>query len=225
MMTTERKIDCLLSELYEVLWKIRRWECITNYFVVFKGEDVDTVRPYYDYEGTQKAIKEINRCRFHLKSQVSKTRIQHYLEEEGMTIDELEMYRDDLKRRINTLDEILEYRPETKEANNGMVLETCCNYDEEIIGKEKDQLKIELDRINDTLDALYDSAIVSIEGTETQWEKMIEEKTQYIDSIIDKDLWNEYDKVLHYKHNLNDWIPFDKYELWYDWWDYVFWWK
>ena len=54
---------------------------------------------------------------------------------------------------------------------------------------------------------------------------MIEEKTQYIDSIIDKDLWNEYDKVLHYKHNLNDCIPFDKYELWDNWWDYVFWWK
>ena len=142
-----------------------------------------------------------------------------------MTIDELEMYKDDLKRRINTLDEILEYRPTTKKANNGMVLETCCNYDEEIIGKEKDQLKIELYRINETLDALYDSAIVSIEGTETQWEKMIEEKTQYIDSIIDKDLWNEYDKVLRYFHNLNSWLPFDKYKLCYDWWDYVFWWK
>ena len=230
-MTSLRKIYDFLDKLYEIIYKIWKWEGITEYFVVFKGEDIDAFRPNYNYEETQKEIKEINRYRLYLKSLVNKTKAQYFVEEEETTIEELEMYKEDLKHRINALNEILEIKPTTEDNGNGIVMETCCNYDEESIRKEIEEIKSELDRINKTLKSLYASAIVAINDSESQWETIIEEKNKYIENKIDKKLWEEYDSIrrdLYCSSDFNQYVYEEEEFMGIidpDWWKKINWWK
>ena len=71
---------------------------------------------------------------------INKTKANLFIEEYGITLDKLEMLRDDLKRRINALDNILAIKTESEEDIYGVIIETCPNYDEEKIRKEKDEI-------------------------------------------------------------------------------------
>lgn len=230
-MTTLRKLDDFIDELYEIKYKNRKWEGITEFFIAYKGEDIDDFRPNYNYEETQKEIKEINRYRIYLISLVNKTKAQYFVEEEGMTIDELEMYKNDLRQRINHLNTILEIKPATEECSNGIVMETCCNYDEESIRKEIEEIKRDLDRVQNTLGSVYDSAIVPLNESERQWEEIIEERNKHIDNKIDKKLWDQYDAI---RQDLYYSIDFNRYAYKEEefmriinpnWWEYLIWWR
>ena len=74
MTTSLNKIYNLISEFNELLWNIRKWEGISEYFVVFEGEDVDTYRPNYDYEETQNEIAGIKRYLRYLNTVINKTK-------------------------------------------------------------------------------------------------------------------------------------------------------
>ena len=80
MTTSLNKIYNLISEFNELLWNNRKWEGISEYFVVFEGEDVDTYRPNYDYEEAQKEIAGIKRYLRYLNTVINKTKANLFIE-------------------------------------------------------------------------------------------------------------------------------------------------
>ena len=226
MTTSLNKIYNLISEFNELLWNNRKWEGISEYFVVFEGEDVDTYRPNYDYEETQKEIAEIKKYLRYLNTVINKTKANLFIEEYGINLDELEMYRDDLKRRINALDNILAIKTESEEDIYGVIIETCPNYDEERIRKEKDEINIELDRVKNTICSIYNAENIYLEGSESQWEDIIKDKTQLLDSIIDKELWKEHDRIERELYEEYHWYRTEGYRETINprWWEHINWW-
>ena len=109
---TVSEINSLINRIEDVLFRIEKWEAIASYFRIFEGEDVDEFRPEYDYEETQKNIAEINEWIRYLRSKVSEAKINTYVEDYGMTFDELVMLEDDLINRMYALDNILGTDPD-----------------------------------------------------------------------------------------------------------------
>ena len=107
MTATVTEINSLINKIEGVQFRIEKWEAIASFFRILEGEDVEEFRPKYDYEETQKNIAEINEWIRYLSSKVKEAKINTYVEDYGMTVDELVMFEDDLIKRMYTLDQIL----------------------------------------------------------------------------------------------------------------------
>ena len=112
MTATVTEINSLINKIEDVLFRIEKWEAIASFFRILEGEDVEEFRPKYDYEETQKNIAEINEWIRYLSSKIEEAKINTYVEDYGMTVDELVMFEDDLIKRMYTLDHILGTDPD-----------------------------------------------------------------------------------------------------------------
>ena len=223
MTATVSEINSLINKIEDVLFRIEKWEAIASYFRIFEGEDVDEFRPEYDYEETQKNIAEINEWIRYLRSKVSEAKINTYVEDYGMTFDELVMLEDDLINRMYALDNILgtdpdelrwrglygmnpidtisglDYEWELKkfesEKENGTT-ETGHDPENDRFWKEYEEVKEKIKRIDSDIDDLRSCMTVTVRGTWKQWNDSIREKEEYINSITDEYMVEDHDRIV-----------------------------
>ena len=223
MTATVSEINSLINRIEDVLFRIEKWEAIASYFRIFEGEDVDEFRPEYDYEETQKNIAEINEWIRYLRSKVSEAKINTYVEDYGMTFDELVMLEDDLINRMYALDNILgtdpdelrwrglygmnpidtisglDYEWELKkfesEKENGTT-ETGHDPENDRFWKEYEEVKEKIKRIDSDIKDLRRGMTVTVRGTWKQWNDSIREKEEYINSITDEYMVEDHDRIV-----------------------------
>ena len=223
MTATVSEINSLISEIKGVLFRIKKWEAIASYFRILEGEDVEEFRPKYDYEETQKNIAEINEWIRYLSSKIEEAKINTYVEDYGMTVDELVMFEDDLIKRMYTLDQILgtdsdllrwrglygmnpiktisgldiewELRKCESEEEDGTT-ETGHDPKNDRFWKEYEEVKEKIKRIDSDIDELRSCMTVTVRGTWKQWNDSIREKEEYINSITDEYMVEDHDRIV-----------------------------
>ena len=223
MTATVTEINSLINEIKGVQFRIEKWEAIASFFRILEGEDVEEFRPKYDYEETQKNIAEINEWIRYLRSKVEEAKINTYVEDYGMTVDELVMFEDDLIKRMYTLDQILgtdsdllrwrglygmnpiktisgldiewELRKCESEEEDGTT-ETGHDPKNDRIWKEYDEVKEKIKRLDSDIDELRSCMTVTVRGTWKQWNDSIREKEEYINSITDEYMVEDHDRIV-----------------------------
>lgn len=223
MTATVSEINSLINKIEDVLFRIEKWEAIASYFRIFEGEDVDEFRPEYDYEETQKNIAEINEWIRYLRLKISEAKINTYVEDYGMTFDELVMFKDDLINRMYALDNILgtdpnelrwrglygmnpidtisglDYEWELKkfesQKEDGQT-ETASDPEKERFWKEYEEVKEKIKRIDSDIADLCSVMTVTVRGTWKQWNDSIREKEEYINSITDEYMVEDHDRIV-----------------------------
>lgn len=223
MTATVREINSLINEIEDVRFRIKKWEAIASFFRILEGEDVEEFRPKYDYEETQKNIAEINEWIRYLSSKVEEAKINTYVEDYGMTVDELDMFEDDLIERMYTLDKILgtdpdelrwrglygmnpidtisglDYEWELKKFESekkGGTTKTGHDPEKDRFWKEYEEVKEKIKRIDSDLIDQRRGMTVSVRGTWKQWNDSIREKEEYINSIIDEYMVEDHDRIV-----------------------------
>ena len=223
MTATVTEINSLINKIEGVQFRIEKWEAIASFFRILEGEDVEEFRPKYDYEETQKSIAEINEWIRYLSSKIEEAKINTYVEDYGMTVDELDMFEDDLIERMYTLDKILgtdpdelrwrglygmnpidtisglDYEWELKkfesEKENGTT-ETGHDPENDRFWKEYEEVKEKIKRIDSDIDELRSCMTVTVRGTWKQWNDSIREKEEYINSITDEYMVEDHDRIV-----------------------------
>ena len=223
MTATVTEINSLINEIKGVQFRIEKWEAIASFFRILEGEDVEEFRPKYDYEETQKNIAEINEWIRYLRSKVEEAKINTYVEDYGMTVDELVMFEDDLIKRMYTLDQILgtdpdllrwrglygmnpvktisgldiewELRKFESEKEEGTT-ETGHDPKNDRFWKEYEEVKEKIKRIDSDIDELRSCMTVTVRGTWKQWNDSIREKEEYINSITDEYMVEDHDRIV-----------------------------
>ena len=220
---TVSEINSLINRIEDVLFRIEKWEAIASYFRIFEGEDVDEFRPEYDYEETQKNIAEINEWIRYLSSKVEEAKINTYVEDYGMSFDELVMLEDDLINRMYALDNILgtdpdelrwrglygmnpidtisglDYEWELKKFESerkGGTTKTGHGPEKDRFWKEYEEVKEKIKRIDSDIKDLRRSMTVTVRGTWKQWNDSIREKEEYINSITDEYMVEDHDRIV-----------------------------
>ena len=223
MTATVTEINSLINKIEGVQFRIEKWEAIASFFRILEGEDVEEFRPKYDYEETQKNIAEINEWIRYLRSKVEEAKINTYVEDYGMTVDELVMFEDDLIKRMYTLDQILgtdsdllrwrglygmnpiktisgldiewELRKCESEEEDGTT-ETGHDPKNDRFWKEYEEVKEKIKRIDSDIDELRSCMTVTVRGTWKQWNDSIREKEEYINSITDEYMVEDHDRIV-----------------------------
>ena len=92
MQYTSAEAAKLLRGLNEELEAVKDAERVSNEFVAATSEDVESVRPQYDFGGTQKEIERLQQEIRKVKHALNKFNNTTVVPELGMTIDEVLVY-------------------------------------------------------------------------------------------------------------------------------------
>ena len=116
------------------IWMIERRELLKEEkkacsYRVMEGEDPSAKKPEYDYVETWNQLMEFDDSIRSAKHTINSFSVSHYVPEYNMTLDELEMYLEDLDRRFNTLKELGDAHPIKRTIVNRSVRHTIANYD------------------------------------------------------------------------------------------------
>lgn len=127
------------------IWMIERRELLKEEkkacsYRVMEGEDPSAKKPEYDYEETWNQLMEFDDSIRSAKHTINSFSVSHYVPEYNMTLDELEMYLEDLDRRFNTLKELGDAHPIKRTIVNRSVRHTIANYDLKQARKDCDRL-------------------------------------------------------------------------------------
>ena len=115
------------------------------------GEDVDIVRPKYDYEKTQKELKENIEVIMCIKYAIDNALSTFTVPEYNMTLDELKMYIEYLDKRISRLYSLKMRSFFNRSMGDGIIEYEYRNFDIEEVEKDYDDATLELRRAKDTL--------------------------------------------------------------------------
>ena len=126
-------------------WMIERRELLKEEkkactYKVMEGEDPSAKKPEYDYEETRDQLKYFDDSVRLAKHTINSFSVSRYVPEYNMTLDELEMYLEDLDRRFNTLKELGEANPIKRTIVNRSVRHTIANYDLKQARKDSERL-------------------------------------------------------------------------------------
>ena len=135
----------------------------SNTFVAAVGEDVESVRPKYDYADTQKKLVDLeNRIRA-IKHAINVFNSTYVVPELGMTIDQILIYMPQLSRRREKLRSMKSVLPKTRvehmRSTSNIIDYRYANYDIPTVEKDYDEisdliakLQTALDTVNNTVE-------------------------------------------------------------------------
>ena len=115
------------------------------------GEDVDIVRPKYDYEKTQKELKENIEVIMCIKYAIDNALSTFTVPEYNMTLDELKMYIEYLDKRISRLYSLKMCSFFNRSMCDVIIEYEYRNFDIEEVEKDYDDATLELRKAKDTL--------------------------------------------------------------------------
>ena len=182
------------------IWMIERRELLKEEkkscsYKVMEGEDPSAKKPEYDYEETRNQLMEFDDSVRLAKHTINSFSVSRYVPEYNMTLDELEMYLEDLDRRFNTLKELGDAHPIKRTIVNRSVRHTIANYDLKQARKDSERLDDERRKVRKIISEIKESE---------------EFKNVYFGLELDadetlSDCLDEYhDYIIHYAGKLSD---------------------
>lgn len=143
-------------------WMIERRELLKEEkkacsYRVMEGEDPSAKKPEYDYEETKNQLKEFDDSVRLAKHTINSFSVSRYVPEYNMTLDELEMYLEDLDRRFNTLKELGDAHPIKRTIVNRSVRHTIANYDLKQARKDSERLDDERRKVRNIISEIKES--------------------------------------------------------------------
>ena len=189
-------------------WMIERRELLKAEkkacsYKVMEGEDPSAKKPEYDYEETKNQLKEFDDSVRLVKHTINSFSVSRYVPEYNMTLDELEMYLEDLDRRFNTLKELGDAHPIKRTIVNRSVRHTIANYNLKQARKDSERLDDERRKVRSII-----SEIKKSEEFENEYFGIELDEDETLSDCFDG--YHEY--IMDYEEKLSD----DLYGYFYD---------
>ena len=182
------------------IWMIERRELLKEEkkacsYKVMEGEDPSAKKPEYDYEETRNQLKYFDDSVRLAKHTINSFTVSRYVPEYNMTLDELEMYLEDLDRRFNTLKELGDAHPIKRTIVNRSVRHTIANYDLKQARKDSERLDDERRKVRSII-----SEIKKSEEFENEYFGIELDEDETLSDCFDG--YHEY--IMDYEEKLSD---------------------
>ena len=181
------------------IWMIERRELLKEEkkacsYRVMEGEDPSAKKPEYDYEETRNQLMEFDDSVRLAKHTINSFSVSRYVPEYNMTLDELEMYLEDLDRRFNTLKELGDAHPIKRTIVNRSVRHTIANYDLKQARKDSERLDDECRKVRRIISEIKESEVFENENFGLEFD----------DETLSDCLDGYHDYIMDYESKLSD---------------------
>ena len=164
MRYTSAEASKLLKKLNGDYQELLSREILSRSFLAATGEDVDSVRPEYDFEKTQAEIAEISEKIRRLRHAINVFNTTHEVPGFGMTVDEMLVFLPQLSERASALDSMRAALPKQRERTYGSG--TGATIDYRYANYDIKKAAGEYERVYDTLTKAQ-MALDRLNGSET----------------------------------------------------------
>ncbi len=155
MRMTSAEAGKLLKQLYEEEDFICSREEKGKEFLAAVGEDLESVRPQYDFKATQKALEEVQMKIRKLKHALNVFNSTTIVPEFGITIDEMLVYIPQLSQNKSKLADMKDKLPKVREqtySSSSILDYRYLNYELGDVEKEFEKVSIALAKAQTALD-------------------------------------------------------------------------
>ena len=164
MLYTSAAAAKLLRKLNDDKEILERMEAQSNTFTASLGEDVESVRPSYNYFEVSEKIKELDQKIRHVKHKINSFNISAIVPEFDMTVDQILIYIPQLTRLKAKLNSMQNRLPKQREGNyNNIIDYRYINYNLDAVKEDYIKISDELARAQTALDVLNNSVRFEID--------------------------------------------------------------
>lgn len=169
MKYTSAEAAKLLRKLNEEHNNMKSEENLTKEFVAAVGEDIEEVRPTYNYSETQNKLNELERKIRVVKHAINTFNVRQEVPETGMTIDQILIYIPQLTEKKQKLASMQACLPKRRDFVNTFGRGTAvidyryANYDVRAARSDYQKVSDELAKVQTALDRVNSTETMEIE--------------------------------------------------------------
>lgn len=166
MKVTSAEANKLLKKLSEDYENTVLEERNSRRFVAATTEDIETVRPEYDYGETKKKLDDLAAKIRRVKHAINVFNTTHKVKGYDMTIDEVLVYIPQLsskKQKLSGMMNVLPKERDTSRVNGNIIDYVYANYDIKEAARDFDAVSVELSNVQTALDVMNNSVKFDID--------------------------------------------------------------